>query len=641
MKKTAFLSILLCLCMVASLVLVPAPQASAAVDTTKLDGVYEASFSGQVMYILTFNNGKLTVEDKNMGTLSGEYTYTVNEDGIPVVDGGKFLFSKNMGGFYTVQPDGFKFPLDMTKTAELGGTEETENVIKVTTTDTYAWVDEFTFTADKAGDYTFTVPAGLGVFNADKFDDPTTAANSAYIDFNLDSDGGEFTVTLAAGQTIRFYLNAAEKKEWTITWRMETPILTGSIEVSTTETYAWDDAFTFTAPEDADYTFTIPAGLGIADADKFDDPATASSAVFIDYQLDNDGGKVTITLKKGESFRFYVGAMIKGDWIIEWTTAKQDGPQLDGPVAVLGENVIGVTMADMMAQAVEYYFVVEAAGNYTFTSDTLIVRIFQDMMMVGTGSAYLQPGVYKLAILLGNVQRPGEYNLTITTDAVIGGDNVLVMGENTIEYGAECIFTGKEYTFEVTEEGTYRFEGLLATIKDANGMQLGRNEAPLAPGTYTITLYNIEEAAGTFTVTIILVTEELLEQEAIDNVIALIEAIGEVTAESQDAIQTARDFYNALDDEGKAKVTNLAVLEAAEEAYAALTNPGDEPGDEPGNDEPTTPPTTQPTTPPTTQPNGGNDGDDNNGSPVVIIVIVVVVAVVVVAVILFSKKKKA
>jgi hypothetical protein len=36
MKKTAILSILLCLCMVASLVLVPAPQAAAAVDTSKM-----------------------------------------------------------------------------------------------------------------------------------------------------------------------------------------------------------------------------------------------------------------------------------------------------------------------------------------------------------------------------------------------------------------------------------------------------------------------------------------------------------------------------------------------------------------------------------------------------------------------------
>ena len=121
MKKSAILSILLCLCMVASLVVVPVNAAE--VDTNVLDGVYEASFSGQVMYVLTFNNGKLTVEDKNMGTMTGDYTYTVDADGVPSVEGSKFMFSKNMGGFLTVQPEGMKFALDMVKVAELSDVE--------------------------------------------------------------------------------------------------------------------------------------------------------------------------------------------------------------------------------------------------------------------------------------------------------------------------------------------------------------------------------------------------------------------------------------------------------------------------------------------------------------------------------------
>ena len=121
MKKSAILSILLCLCMVASLVVVPVNAAE--VDTNVLDGVYEASFSGQVLLVLTFNNGKLTVKDMNMGQVTGDYTYTVDADGIPVVDGNKFLFSKNMGGFLTVQPEGWKLVMDMVKVAELSDVE--------------------------------------------------------------------------------------------------------------------------------------------------------------------------------------------------------------------------------------------------------------------------------------------------------------------------------------------------------------------------------------------------------------------------------------------------------------------------------------------------------------------------------------
>ncbi|MCU6762627.1 ATPase involved in DNA repair [uncultured Roseburia sp.] len=49
-----------------------------------------------------------------------------------------------------------------------------------------------------------------------------------------------------------------------------------------------------------------------------------------------------------------------------------------------------------------------------------------------------------------------------------------------------------------------------------------------------------------------------------------ISAIGEVTLESKDAIEDARTAYDALTDDQKALVTNLADLEKAEEAYGVL-----------------------------------------------------------------------
>ena len=51
---------------------------------------------------------------------------------------------------------------------------------------------------------------------------------------------------------------------------------------------------------------------------------------------------------------------------------------------------------------------------------------------------------------------------------------------------------------------------------------------------------------------------------------ALIDAIGEVTAESGDTIDAARKAYDALTDGQKALVSNYETLTAAEEAYAAL-----------------------------------------------------------------------
>ncbi len=85
-----------------------------------------------------------------------------------------------------------------------------ENGIRVEVTDalTYTWDTEVSFTAPASGDFTFTVPAGLGAFSAaDK-----EIYGSAMID-PLDPDGslgGSFTVSLLAGETYTFYTTSAD-----------------------------------------------------------------------------------------------------------------------------------------------------------------------------------------------------------------------------------------------------------------------------------------------------------------------------------------------------------------------------------------------------------------------------------------------
>ena len=86
-----------------------------AVDVSKLEGVYNAEIGGVVMYTLTFDNGKLTVEDKNKGTLTGEYVYNV-VDGMPVVTKGNgadcgFLLGINADGKYTMQLTELEMPM--------------------------------------------------------------------------------------------------------------------------------------------------------------------------------------------------------------------------------------------------------------------------------------------------------------------------------------------------------------------------------------------------------------------------------------------------------------------------------------------------------------------------------------------------
>lgn len=66
----------------------------------------------------------------------------------------------------------------------------------------------------------------------------------------------------------------------------------------------------------------------------------------------------------------------------------------------------------------------------------------------------------------------------------------------------------------------------------------------------------------------------------VQKVVDLIDAIGEVTADSEDAIKAARAAYNKLDTAQKAKVTNYATLTAAEDALAQIK------ADEPAKDIP-------------------------------------------------------
>ena len=60
------------------------------------------------------------------------------------------------------------------------------------------------------------------------------------------------------------------------------------------------------------------------------------------------------------------------------------------------------------------------------------------------------------------------------------------------------------------------------------------------------------------------------ENQSAQKVVDLINAIGEVTLESEDAIQEVREAYEALSAEQKEKVTNYATLVKARETYEKM-----------------------------------------------------------------------
>jgi len=129
------------------------------------------------------------------------------------------------------------------------------------------------------------------------------------------------------------------------------------------------------------------------------------------------------------------------------------------------------------------------------------------------------------------------------------------------------------------------------------------------------------------------------------NADALINAIGEVTLQSEAAIQAARWYYDSISAEARNKVTQLAALEAAEAAFTELklnellpnrkpdTDPDTDPGTDPGDGNGTG--------------NAGNAGSGNgekSGGDVWLFVGIgtaVVIAAAVVVLVILKKKKTA
>lgn len=93
------------------------------------------------------------------------------------------------------------------------------------------------------------------------------------------------------------------------------------------------------------------------------------------------------------------------------------------------------------------------------------------------------------------------------------------------------------------------------------------------------TIYNTIEKGWPVLVYTLPGTESAAQlQQDVQTVIDLINSIGEVTADSETVIASARSQYDALPDSTKANVTNYDVLVAAEASLAQIKAAGEQTG---------------------------------------------------------------
>ena len=100
-----------------------------------------------------------------------------------------------------------------------------DNEFAAKVNETFAWTNEVTFTATDAGTYYFNLPAGIGFIDADAYDEAeqtpaTDDSPEPYFDVQQhgNENGGSFSVTLAAGESIRFYVSGAQRGTYVISY---------------------------------------------------------------------------------------------------------------------------------------------------------------------------------------------------------------------------------------------------------------------------------------------------------------------------------------------------------------------------------------------------------------------------------------
>lgn len=281
-------------------------------------------------------------------------------------------------------------------------------------------------------------PAGTSIsYVADSFavfcpySDAICFSNSitASIVINIKTEG-TYTFTITAGDIVKEITVTAVKQ--TPPQVDPTPIPENTLAVQITDNNAWNKDFvTFVAPADADYTFIIPAGAyvgawGDGEAEPFADYNVLDQLTKLPL-----GGTKTVSLKEGESYKFFVSAPEMNITVyISYEISDYTGnngsenvpeePVLE-PITV-GTHTVVVTDSDITSESISYILEVTEEGTYTFDGEGVFANFYSSNgLLVSRGTAYLTKDTYTVSVYVGGLTEPGEYTFTLSYSAPIGG----------------------------------------------------------------------------------------------------------------------------------------------------------------------------------------------------------------------------
>ena len=442
------------------------------------------------------------------------------------------------------------------------------------------YVKNYTFTAPKDGEYTFSVPAGLGVW--DMMGCLLGDDSSHYVNYATNTAGATFTLKMKAGETFRFYVgtNSASVTSGVITWSIAAPPdpNAGSIPVEarydgTNVKANYITSYTFTPQVDGVYTFTVPAGLGVWERVGYwlGDPSTN----YVDCSTNTAGGTFTLTLMAGQSFTFYVGTSSPDvtSGTITWTRAEipQASPDqlaADAVIAKINEiGIVSLTSKETIAATRAAYDALSDAQKALVTNYEVLtaaeaeLKALEDQIANAPNSGSIpvvaeyrgagQHENYKKSHTF-TAQKDGEYTFFVPAGLGVWEfwgywdyvDGISPNNKLYVDYATNT--AGATFTLSLKAGEDFKF-------------YVGTNSPDLTSGTITWAIDGTP-----------LPEQPNNDQVAADAVIAQIEAIGTVTKDSEAAITAARAAYDKLTDAQKRLVTNYNTLTKAEADFEAL-----------------------------------------------------------------------
>ena len=453
---------------------------------------------GVVTY--TYNGGFEYTADNMMAAYFGYLTFDSN--GMPAT------FVCNGGTVYelTTTPGGSEGG-DQPGGDQPGG-EQTGNVFQPTNpdgtfdvkvSDTYTWDDEYVFKAPVAGTYTFTLPAGLGLFSKAQKDN----FGDAEVDFYSNETGAAFSIELTAGEMFVFYVGSAiETGTYTVSFTDDED----KIVYPTVGLFVGDNEITV-LPGQLTAGVTCVLNCWDAGAHTFT-LAGAEIAIYnsLGELMASGTGSATANLESYRNYTIIIKPTAAGNVTLTVSVAYPEGTY-QNPEAITVPTTLNVNLPGNYT-TYYYTFTATATGRVTitFANANIVVNVNDKEITSGASITVIAGTSYTLSAYADDAQTD---TMTVAFEAgeltesdwfgLIAGEYYLIDGSNlTISADGTIV---RSYMSFVTWENlfAYNYTGTL-TVGDDGVITIATT--PVGEGTPALGTITMKDGGGYYTVSI-------------------------------------------------------------------------------------------------------------------------------------------